>query len=41
MRVYWYQMLSEVLNGEYSVKDSTESFVEYANKTLEPKEEEE
>lgn len=41
MRVYWYQMLSEILNGEYSVKDSTESFVEYANKTLEPKEEEE
>lgn len=41
MRVYWYQMLTEILNGEYSVKDSTESFVEYANKTLEPKEEEE
>ncbi|MCI9679915.1 MAG: carbohydrate ABC transporter substrate-binding protein [Lachnospiraceae bacterium] len=41
MRVYWYQMLAEILNGEYSVKDSTESFVEYANKTLEPKEEEE
>lgn len=40
MRVYWYQMLAEILNGEYSVKDSTESFVEYANKTLEPKEEE-
>lgn len=41
MRVYWYQMLAEILNGEYSVKDSTDSFVEYANKTLEPKEEEE
>lgn len=41
MRVYWYQMLAEILNGEYSVKDSTESFVEYANKTLEPKGEEE
>ena len=40
MRVYWYQMLAEILNGEYSVKDSTESFVEYANKTLIPKEEE-
>ena len=41
MRVYWYQMLAEILNGEYSVKDSTDSFVEYANKTLESKEEEE
>lgn len=41
MRVYWYQMLAEILNGEYGVKDSTDSFVEYANKTLEPKEEEE
>jgi len=41
MRVYWYQMLAEILNGEYSVQDSTESFVEYANKTLIPKEEEE
>ncbi len=41
MRVYWYQMLAEILNGEYSVQDSTESFVEYANKTLLPKEEEE
>jgi len=35
MRVYWYQMVSEILNEEYSVKDATESFVEYANKTLE------
>ena len=41
MRVYWYQMLTEILNGEYSIKDATDSFVEYANKTLEPKEEEE
>lgn len=41
MRVYWYQMLAEILNGEYSVKESTDSFVEYANKTLEPKGEEE
>lgn len=41
MRVYWYQMLAEILNGEYSVKDSTDSFVEYANKSLESKEEEE
>jgi multiple sugar transport system substrate-binding protein len=38
MRVYWYQMVSEILNGEYSVKDSTESFVEYADKTLKAEE---
>lgn len=37
MRVYWYQMVSEILNGEYSVKEATESFVEYANKTLKEK----
>lgn len=41
MRVYWYQMETEILNEEYSVNDATESFVEYANKTLEKKEEEE
>lgn len=41
MRVYWYQMLTEILNEEYSVKESTDSFVEYANKTLVPKGEEE
>jgi len=40
MRVYWYQMLTEILNGEYSVKDAADSFVEYANKTLETTEEE-
>ena len=34
MRVYWYQMLGEILDGEYSVNDATSSFVEYANKTL-------
>ena len=34
MRVYWYQMVAEILNGEYSVKDATDTFVEYANKTL-------
>ncbi len=39
MRVYWYQMLTEILNREYSVKDATDSFVEYANKTLEKTEE--
>ena len=39
MRVYWYQMLAEILNEEYSVKDATDSFVEYADKTLEKKEE--
>lgn len=38
MRVYWYQMVSEILNAEYSVKDATASFVEYANKTLTGKE---
>lgn len=41
MRVYWYQMEAEILNEEYSVDASTESFVEYANQTLEQKEEEE
>ena len=41
MRVYWYQMLTEILNAEYSVKDASDSFVEYANKTLEEKKEEE
>lgn len=34
MRVYWYQMISEVLNGEYGAKASLESFLEYANDTL-------
>ena len=34
MRVYWYQMLAEILNEEYSVKAATDSFVEYADKTL-------
>ena len=34
MRVYWYQMETEILDGEYSVNDATSSFVEYANKTL-------
>ena len=41
MRVYWYQMEAEILNEEYSVDASTESFVEYANQTLAQKEEEE
>lgn len=40
MRVYWYQMLTEILNEEYSVEDSTDSFVEYSNKTLVEKKEE-
>lgn len=39
MRVYWYQMLTEIINVEYSVKDATDSFVEYADKTLVTKEE--
>lgn len=34
MRVYWYQMEAEVINEEYSVENATNSFVEYANKTL-------
>lgn len=34
MRVYWYQMISEVLNGEYGAKAASDSFVEYANETL-------
>lgn len=34
MRVYWYQMVAEILNAEYSVNDATSGFVEYANKTL-------
>ncbi len=34
MRVYWYQMISEVLNGEYGPKEASESFAEYANDTL-------
>ncbi|MCI8599751.1 MAG: carbohydrate ABC transporter substrate-binding protein [Lachnospiraceae bacterium] len=38
MRVYWYQMAAEILNKEYSVEESTKSFVEYANKTLIKKE---
>lgn len=33
MRVYWYQMISEVLNGEYGAKAASNSFVEYANET--------
>ena len=41
MRVYWYQMEAEIINGEYSVEDATDSFVEYADKTLVPKEKEE
>lgn len=34
MRVYWYQMIAEVLNGEYGAKAAVESFREYANETL-------
>ncbi|MCI8415941.1 MAG: carbohydrate ABC transporter substrate-binding protein [Lachnospiraceae bacterium] len=34
MRVYWYQMISEVLNGEYGAEAALESFTEYANDTL-------
>ena len=41
MRVYWYQMEAEIINGEYSVEDATDSFVEYADKTLVSKEKEE
>ena len=41
IRVYWYQMEAEIINGEYSVEDATDSFVEYADKTLVPKEKEE
>ena len=41
MRVYWYQMEAEILNEEYSVEDATDSFVEYANKTLVKEEQEE
>lgn len=40
MRIYWYQMEAEILDGEYSVNDATASFTEYANKTLTEKEEE-
>ena len=39
MRVYWYQMEAEIVNGEYGVNAATDSFVEYANKTLTKKEE--
>ena len=39
MRVYWYQMESEILDGQYSVKEATNSFNEYATKTLTEKEE--
>lgn len=39
MRVYWYQMETEILDGEYSVKEAANSFVEYANKTLTQKKE--
>ncbi len=39
MRVYWYQMENEILDGESSVKDAANSFVEYANKTLTAKKE--
>lgn len=35
MRVYWYQMISEVLNGEYGAQAAVEGFHEYANETLE------
>ena len=38
MRVYWYQMEAEIINEEYSVEDATDSFVEYANKTLQKEE---
>ena len=41
MRVYWYQMETEIINGEYSVEDATDSFVEYADKTLVKEEKEE
>ena len=41
MRVYWYQMEAEIINGEYSVEDATDSFVEYADKTLVKEEKEE
>lgn len=41
MRVYWYQMEAEIINEEYSVEDATDSFVEYANKTLEKEDTEE
>ena len=39
MRVYWYQMESEILDGQYSVKEAANSFNEYATKTLTEKEE--
>ncbi len=38
MRIYWHQMETEIINGEYSVEDATDSFVEYANETLEEEE---
>ena len=40
MRVYWYQMETEILDDQYSVKEATNSFTEYADKTLTEKEEE-
>ena len=40
MRVYWYQMETEILEDQYSVKEATNSFTEYADKTLTEKEEE-
>ena len=39
MHIYWYQMEAEIVNGEYGVNAATDSFVEYANKTLTKKEE--
>ena len=39
MRVYWYQMESEILDGQYSVKEAANSFNEYATKTMTEKEE--
>ena len=34
MRVYWYQMIAEVLNGEYGPQAAVEGYAEYANETL-------
>ncbi len=41
MRIYWYQMLTEILNEEYDVKTAADSFVEYADQTMKEEEPEE
>ena len=34
MRVYWYRMISQVLNGETAAGDASDTFVENANEAL-------